>query len=533
MKGFPFTLLTLCCTFVSSAFAAFHPVPLTPESFTHDVIVERTAPPPLVPVTTASMDTGTNNTGFSFYERGYQTDFITTGLPAPGTPFTSQNDMVHEYQLAPDYGSNNAMLIDSAVPTGHFSLTTPTSCSRLSFLTAAGNGRGTISCRIHHADTTTETAAVLCPDWINTLYPAWATHGRVEVTQFIFADVPQDRPGLFAIDIALANTNSPVTQLDFAYISGDSHNAVFAVSGASSPEDSFVPLEVTGYNADMIVEANATRRIVLSGVTTATFDNGPENWGWTLYERGYYAPAPLSGLPPAGSLVDSASAPDHHFLLPPDYNSNNVALLEPGGEPTALTPQSAIATAQLSILCASAHGPTTNIMWVFHADGSVETNSFVAPDWLGANPAAVVVNGRINCNNRVVDHLDSGSPRLYAVDLALTNSISPVTNLQTVLVSPPTGARTVIFALSAYTPQPDTTRPVLTLTALPGGSFRLTTTQAGRLESTTTLAGQATLWRDEGPIASEIVLTPGQAPIRFYRVVSQRRARAFRSVHKH
>src|ERR1700693_6274356 len=86
--------------------ADFIPIPLTPGSFNQDVVVENGAPPPLVPVTTASMDTGTNNTGFSFYERGYNTDWLVTGLPAAGSVIASQMTG-RAYLLAPSYRSNN------------------------------------------------------------------------------------------------------------------------------------------------------------------------------------------------------------------------------------------------------------------------------------------------------------------------------------------------------------------------------------------------------------------------------------------
>src|SRR6516162_4238056 len=105
-----FLLLSLVAS--RPAHADFVPIPLTPGSFNHDLVVERGAPPPLVPVTTASMDTGTNNTGFSFYEAGYNLAAGSTGLPAAGSTFTSQIGD-HDYQLAPTYRSNNAVLIDS------------------------------------------------------------------------------------------------------------------------------------------------------------------------------------------------------------------------------------------------------------------------------------------------------------------------------------------------------------------------------------------------------------------------------------
>jgi hypothetical protein len=112
------SLLAIVCLLAFSwwAMADFLPIPLRPDTFTHDVVIERTAPPPLVPVTSAGMDTGTNNTGYGWYERGYNLDYITTGLPAAGSIYTSELNMDYSFLFAPSYKSNNAVLIDSTLP---------------------------------------------------------------------------------------------------------------------------------------------------------------------------------------------------------------------------------------------------------------------------------------------------------------------------------------------------------------------------------------------------------------------------------
>src|SRR6267378_5551792 len=96
------------------AHADFLPIPLTSDSFNQDIVVEKTAPPPLMPVTTASMDGGTANTGFGWYERGYHPVWTSTGLPVAGSTFT-RDVSGHEYLLAPNYKSNNAVMIDSTL----------------------------------------------------------------------------------------------------------------------------------------------------------------------------------------------------------------------------------------------------------------------------------------------------------------------------------------------------------------------------------------------------------------------------------
>src|SRR3974390_280865 len=138
-------ILTICSitlTWAAPANADFVPVPLTPDSFNQDVVVEKSAPPPVVTVTTASMDTGIDNTGFAFCERGYNVDWPAIGLPAPDSILTLGVAMDHDCRFPPSYKTNNAVLIDSVLTTGTLRVTEPVACARLSFLVSGGNGGG-------------------------------------------------------------------------------------------------------------------------------------------------------------------------------------------------------------------------------------------------------------------------------------------------------------------------------------------------------------------------------------------------------
>jgi hypothetical protein len=516
--------LTILATLALSVSAAadFLPIPLTPDSFTHDVVIERTAPPPLLQVTSASMDTGTNNTGYSWFERGYNLDFPATGLPTAGSIYTSELNPDYSFQFAPSYKSNNAVLIDSTLPSGTLLLRTPAPYARLSFLCAAGEVSGTIVFTVWHQDFSSEPGTLLCPDWFHEANPAVTAWGRVDVNLFVFNNLAHLQPGLFSRDIVLTNTTSPVTRIEFQYLSGPSHCALFAVSGAPAIGDPVGPIEVSGFNQDLVVEATATRREPLIGLRTATMDLGSANGGSTFYEEGYYPPSSGTGLPPAGSIITSASAADHGFVLPPSYVLNNAVLLEEGFDMANLVPANPVACSTLSLLCASGQGPTTNGCIIFHSDGSTETNSFVAPDWLAGGSPALVVNGRVNTNNRYVDSLNGGMPCLFAADIPLTNPTSPVTNLNVNFGSSPTAAHTFIFALSGSSGAPAPRQPVLTITPSGGGTLRISTTVAGELQSSTALLGAETLWQDEGLIVSNLLVTPSlAAPLKFYRVLAQ------------
>ena len=163
--------------------ADFVPIPLTTDSFNHDIVVEKTAPPPLMPATTASMDAGTANSGYSWYERGYNSLWTTTGLPIAGSTFSS-DIAAHDYLLAPNYKSNNAVLIDATLTNTTLTLTTPGAYAHLSFFATAGHGPGVVQFTIHHQNATVETGTFTCPDWLSFAAEAYTASGRVDVNSF-------------------------------------------------------------------------------------------------------------------------------------------------------------------------------------------------------------------------------------------------------------------------------------------------------------------------------------------------------------
>jgi hypothetical protein len=501
--------------------ADFVPIPLTTDSFNHDIVVEKTAPPPLMPATTASMDSGTANSGYAWYERGYNSLWTATGLPIAGSTFTSDIPG-HDYILAPNYKSNNAVMIDSTLTGATLTLTTPSAYSRLSFLATAANGPGTVQFTIHHQNASIETGSFNCPDWLSTINEAFVASGRVDVNTFMLDGARDNYPVLFSRDISLTNTTNPVTQIDLAYISGAAHNAIFAVSGSTNQVDPFTPIIVTGFNADLVVESTAPRRERLATATTASIEAGLLNSSRTWYEKGYYPLNSNTGLPIAGSILTNAAASDHRYLLAPSYTANNAAAFDADFPIVSITPETPAAYAALSFLCAAGHGPVTNQCVIDHANGSTETNLFVIPDWFDGSAPAFIANGALNLNIRMVDSVGANNPRLYAVDVPLANTVSAVTNVTFNFVGGPANSHAVIFAMSGQSGQGTITRPTLSITPTSGGNLQLTTTQAGQLQSTTSLNGTNTIWQNEGVISSTLTITPAPGVSgKFYRVLAQ------------
>jgi predicted alpha-1,6-mannanase (GH76 family) len=428
--------------------AGFVPLPLTTGSYNQDVVVEATAPAPVIAggYTMASMDAGLSNSGYSWYEQGYNTANPTTGLPPAGSTFTSQTLPDHQFTLAASYAANNALLLDSASTGGTFTLTQPAICTRLSLLESGGHNGVAFTYTVQHQDGSLENGNTNIPDWFNGANVAWIANGRVDVGTFAFQAVNSGNPRLYSLDLTLTNRTSPVVSISFTYFSGTGHGAILALSGSSG--GAFTPIAVTGYNVDIVVEVAAGKPGALSGVTTATMDSGPANTGSTYFEVGYVPQAPGTGLPHAGSIVTNLSAPDHLYQMPPSYSANDAVLITSNLPTATITLASPTNVPGLSFLTAAGNGPVTVGCVVHHADGTTENKSFSSPDWFNKSPVALAANGRVYVNNSTVNSLGSGNPRLYAADVSLANTTSPVTSVQLSFSSGSANANAVVFAIS-------------------------------------------------------------------------------------
>lgn len=203
--------------------------------------------------TTATMDNGLDNTGFTLYELGYNASAPKTGLPVHGTVFASQSASNHLYAMAPDYTIPNVLLVDTNLSSASLKLKKPAVVNQLSILNSAGHGPMTMAYVIQHLDGTTDSGEFISPNWHFNTNAAFVAGGRYGDYPNGFDAVKTSFPRLFAVDVTVAHSNSPVTKIDFSCSPGPGHAAIFAVSGATNGH--FTPLLVTGYNADVIQEA--------------------------------------------------------------------------------------------------------------------------------------------------------------------------------------------------------------------------------------------------------------------------------------
>ena len=233
---------------------SFVPVPLSPGSYTEDMVVENTAPAvPNGTYTMASMDEGTGNTGTNWYEVGYNTSSPSTGLPAAGSTITSLYASNYSYTLAGSYAAANAAMIDAT----HSATIAPAilrPTPALSFLAAARHGPVTIDYAVHHSDGSSEPGAMVVPDWFNNAPSAFVAAGRVDVVSGAFQVVGSSNPNLYSLDVWLTNTSSPVSNITFSrdsVNSGSDLAAIFAVSGLApniAPDNvTITPMTQTQY----------------------------------------------------------------------------------------------------------------------------------------------------------------------------------------------------------------------------------------------------------------------------------------------
>ena len=381
--------------------------------------------------------------------------------------------------MPPDYHVSNAVLIDGANTSATITVPTPAAGSSLSFLVSSGNGSTTFGYTVHHADSTTETGTFNGGDWFGGALPAVVANGRVSVPNSFSAF--SGNPRIYSADITLTNTTSPVTSIDLTHSSGSGHGVIFAVSRSTGA--AFSPLAITGFNADVVVEATGA----LNGAyTTVSMDNGTGNSANSWYETGYDPAAVSSGIPNAGSTISSAAAPDHYYTFAPSYAANDVAYLDTSHSST-LTLATPGFYSNLSFLTSAGHGPITVDYSVNHADGTSETGSFASPDWFFNTPVAWTANGRVDVNSGSLDNVNNDNPRIYNQDIALANPTSQVISIN--LSTSTGGGQAVVFAVSGLAAVVPPTAPYQIAVAPPtltgyGGVAAFSVTASGTLPFT-------------------------------------------------
>jgi hypothetical protein len=425
----------------------FRPINVT--GFNYDMVIEA----PLAKTVTATIDAGLlipassttainrgdNNT---LFEQGFNLINPSTtpipraqnGLPHPGTIFNALSNATHAFQMPPTYVGPCVVMVNSQVNGGTLTLNTPAALSALSILSTAGSGPLTVAVTVNHQDGSSEITSYLCPDWFGALTTnqnvAYIAAGRVPMGRLNTINNGGTATGtiVWYNDIPLSNQSSPVTSVQFSYTTGNGRAVVFGLSG-STDGTSFTPLGVTGFNQDVVVEANAITNMDLRAFSSASMDGGTNNNANIWYEQGWNTLAPASGLPPAGSIITSTNLTDHHYQFASDYTKNNVVYCDSNNPTATITFATPNTFSAVSFLSANANQGIQIKVILNHQSAPSETNVFNSKDWFNGAPAAFTADGRCSSDNRSANNWLPGTsnPHLYEAQFAVADTVHNVT----------------------------------------------------------------------------------------------------------
>jgi hypothetical protein len=173
----------------------------------------------------------------------------------------------------------------------------------------------------------------------------------------------------------------------------------------------FVPVAVSGYNADVVANG------VGSAVSSITADVDGAGYAFMASDFNPLGALPTAYLPPSG-MVYSAATSGVTFQLA-SYTTNNSLRLTAtnSGTLTFSTTQSA---SDVYLLGVSGSGASTATITVTFTDATTQVFTGVAfSDWYGGSNFAIRGLGRVNTTSNGIDNNPS-DPRLYEIRLSLS-----------------------------------------------------------------------------------------------------------------
>jgi len=191
------------------------------------------------------------------------------------------------------------------------------------------------------------------------------------------------------------------------------------------------PITLTSgsYNQDIVVEAGAPAPQIAGAYTTASMDSGISNSNTSWYEQGYNTANPTTGLPHPGVTFSSTSLANHQYAMASSYTANNALMLDSTLTNGTFVFTSPAIYAGLSFLESGGNFGVGFNYTVHHQDGSVEKASGNIPDWYNGSNPAWTSNGRVDVRTFAFSSVNGSNPRLYSLDIVLTNLSSAVTSV--------------------------------------------------------------------------------------------------------
>ncbi|HSU52746.1 MAG TPA: immunoglobulin domain-containing protein, partial [Candidatus Dormibacteraeota bacterium] len=202
-----------------------------------------------------------------------------------------------------------------------------------------------------------------------------------------------------------------------------------------------MPIAVTGFNRDLVVEKNATG----PGYTNYALELNPAE-GRAFYQKGLTGKS--FGLPVSGGFV-SVFGDNAVFQFQAFTSSNGLVLSSDTGVSTGtLTLTGPSIFQRIAVLANSASGGGAAPMVLNFADGSTFSTNFNAPDWFNNTGFALQGFERITLSTGATDGATT-NPRFYQTSLDLA-ALFGATNkpLASITFSQSAGKSTAIYALS-------------------------------------------------------------------------------------
>jgi hypothetical protein len=509
--------------------------------------------------TTASVDAGAANTGYTWYEQGYNVYAPLTGLPGAGKTLTNAAASDHVYQFAPDYTVANAIIIDASTPTATITPATPRTASGLSFLGSSGGGAMTINYTLHHADGSTQDGSFILPDWFNATPVAYTVNGRVNAENAGFQAVNSNNPRIYGVDVAVTDTSSPITSIDLNYTTGTGHAAILAVSSSAGAIKPLFDLQPNSVN--VLAGGNTQIDSLVSGTApiTVRWQVGTNGNFVDLANSGGFSGVNTTNLMLTGATTGNAA--DYRLIASNSAGSSTSSIVrinivstktdvtQPGDAVTSVGGSSPAAES-----VANAINDDTSKYLNYGADGD-QNAPFVGPvglDVMLSGGPAVVTGLRIYTANDVIERdpvdfkLEGSNDGITFTTVATGPLALPLKRNDAALpLDPLTLAnQEVSFPNSAgYTTYRLTFNNVrdnasansvqigeveflgtsgagsasLSIARNSDGTITITSSGPGTLESTTSLNPPVS-WNNEGAINGSTTL-PATGAMRFFRVV--------------
>jgi len=242
----------------------------------------------------------------------------------------------------------------------------------------------------------------------------------------------------------------------------------------------FVPVNVTGFNHDIIAEGVGGMNRA-EATTSTTFDDNTISLSSdnVLYAKNFRGNANLSSPPPFGlpddGIITSVNLPGAVYHLA-SYTGNNALVLRQQNTSGTLILETPGVFSKMAFLGASSNGSSTFNFVLNFSDGTSYPTTFTVPDWFSGPNFAIKSIGRVYrraIGGHQADQFngDAENPRLYDNQITIPAPFDQKILTSITITKTSSGGSTGIFAINGITPINAPVAPVATAATNINGSI--------------------------------------------------------------